>query len=158
MNQPLGTPPAEVEIDARLVAALVAAQHRDLAGLAVEAKPAASGWDNVMYRLGPERAVRLPRRELGAQCILVAQRWLPRLASAVPVATPAPTRVGVRGRASPLRCPSRRRLRSVSASPAAAIRGRGASSRGSPAFRRRSARCDARRLRDGDDSCVRSTA
>src|SRR5690606_11402592 len=38
-----------------------------------------------------------PRRELGAQCILVEQRWLPRLASALPVATPAPIRVGVPG-------------------------------------------------------------
>jgi len=90
----LGTPPAEVEIDARLVEELIRAQHPDLAALELGAQPAASGWDNVMYRLGPDLAVRLPRRALGARCIDVEQRWLPRLAPALPVATPVPVRVG----------------------------------------------------------------
>src|SRR5690606_18801374 len=42
----------------------------------------------------PDLAVRLPRRALGARCIDVEQRWLPRLAPALPVATPVPVRVG----------------------------------------------------------------
>lgn len=90
----LGTPPAEVEIDARLVAELIRAQHPDLSALELGTEPAASGWDNVMYRLGPDLAVRLPRREVGARSLVIEQRWLPRLAPALPVATPVPVRVG----------------------------------------------------------------
>ena len=94
MSPALGTPPAEVEIDARLVAELVRTQHPDLADLGLGDEPAAAGWDNVMYRLGPDLAVRLPRRTLGARSLAVEQRWLPLLAPSVPVETPVPVRIG----------------------------------------------------------------
>ena len=60
-------PADEVRIDVPLVWRLIAAQFPQWAGLPV--KPAgagAAGTDNVIYRLGPDLAVRLPRRPFGA--------------------------------------------------------------------------------------------
>ena len=57
-------PPADVVVDASLVQALLQEQHPDLAHLA-PAK-AAEGWDNTLFRLGDELAVRLPRRAASA--------------------------------------------------------------------------------------------
>lgn len=96
-----GPPPAEHEIDADLVRGLIADQHPDLAGLPLT--PVGAGWDNAMFRLGEDLAVRLPRRELGAQLIGVEQRWLPLLARDLPLATPAPLRAGAPGRGYPWR-------------------------------------------------------
>ena len=92
---PSRTPDAEVLIDAALVKALLREQHPELADLPL--RPADSGFDNAMYRLGPELAVRLPRRALGAQCILHEQSWLPQLAERLPLATPVPVRAGIAG-------------------------------------------------------------
>jgi aminoglycoside phosphotransferase (APT) family kinase protein len=87
-----GTPPAEIVVDAELVRGLLAAQHPDLADLPLT--EAASGWDNVMFRLGDDLAVRLPRRQVGARLIQTEQRWLPQLAARLPLATPTPLRIG----------------------------------------------------------------
>ncbi len=86
------TPAAEVDIDGALVRALLAEQHPDLAGLALV--EVASGWDNVMFRLGDELAVRLPRRALAAPLVEDEQRWLPVLAPRLPLPTPVPVRIG----------------------------------------------------------------
>ena len=59
-------PEAEVDIDERLVVALLQ-EHRDLAGL--EIGLLANGWDNVLYRLGEELTIRLPRRHQAAQLV-----------------------------------------------------------------------------------------
>jgi aminoglycoside phosphotransferase (APT) family kinase protein len=53
------------------------------------------GWDNALFRLGDELAVRLPRRAAAATLIEHEQRWLPDLASRLPIAAPVPLRVGV---------------------------------------------------------------
>ena len=53
-------PAAEVSVPPELVRRLLAAQQPDLAHLPV--RLIAHGWDNLMYRLGDELAVRLPRR------------------------------------------------------------------------------------------------
>ena len=90
-----GTPPAEVVVDADLVRRLLAAQHPDLADLPLV--EVASGWDNLMFRLGDELAVRLPRRQVAAPLIATEQVWLPRLAGRLPLATPAPLRIGAPG-------------------------------------------------------------
>jgi aminoglycoside phosphotransferase (APT) family kinase protein len=74
----LGTPSAEVEIDALLVSQLLAEQHPDLQNLPVQFVDA--GWDNVMFRLGEHLAVRLPRRAIAAKLLETEQRWLPQLA------------------------------------------------------------------------------
>ena len=60
-------PAAEVDVTADLVRGLLRDQHPDLAGLPLE--PFASGWDNALFRLGDELAVRMPRRQLGADLV-----------------------------------------------------------------------------------------
>ena len=85
-------PEAEVEITHGLVQRLLAAQHPDLADLPIVLM--ANGWDNVLYRLGDHYTVRLPRRALAAPLVLNELDWLPRLASGLPVAIPAPVRRG----------------------------------------------------------------
>jgi len=96
-----GTPRAEVAVDETLVSALLAEQHADLAGLALSVVD--EGWDNVMYRLGEDFAVRVPRRAAAAKLIEHELAWLPRLAPGLPVAVPAPLRAGEPGRGYPWR-------------------------------------------------------
>jgi aminoglycoside phosphotransferase (APT) family kinase protein len=86
-------PAAEVVVSADLVRRLLARQHPDLADLPL--RFLANGWDNVMFRLGQERVVRLPRREIAATIILNEQRWLPGLAGKLPIPIPYPERTGV---------------------------------------------------------------
>ena len=92
MSGPVDKPAAEVDITPDLVHALLADQHPDLASRPLRVLDA--GWDNVMVRLGDDLLVRLPRRELAAPLVLHEQRWLPVLAPTLPLAIPAPVRVG----------------------------------------------------------------
>lgn len=94
----MNTPAAEIDIDADLVDRLVRAQHPDLAG---PLTLVANGWDNVIYRLGSDLSVRLPRREVAVELIVNEQRWLPVLAGYVEVALPVPVRAGVAGEGYP---------------------------------------------------------
>ena len=89
----MGTPAAEIEIDEPQARQLLAAQHPDLADLSIVS--IASGWDNHLLRLGNNLALRFPRRQLAAQLILNEQRWLPHLKERLPLAIPAPVRIGV---------------------------------------------------------------
>jgi len=89
---PASTPAAEIEIDEDLVLRLLAEQHDDLTDLPIQVL--ASGWDNVMFRLGDELTVRLPRRSAAATLVEHEQRWLPELAPRLPLPIPAPVRVG----------------------------------------------------------------
>ena len=92
-------PAAEVAVTCELVRSLLRDQHPDLADLPLS--ELANGWDNVIYRLGDEHTVRLPRRKLAAGPLLDEQRWLPGLAERLPLPIPAPARVGVPGRGFP---------------------------------------------------------
>jgi aminoglycoside phosphotransferase (APT) family kinase protein len=85
------TPPAEVSIDAELVARLVASQHPALTGPVSELS---SGWDNELYRLGDDYLVRMPRRALAVPLIAHEQRWLPELQRLVSAPIPVPVAVG----------------------------------------------------------------
>jgi len=85
-------PPAEVDLTPGLVRALLAEQHPDLAGLPL--RLVAHGWDNATFRLGPDLAVRLPRRSAASDLVLHEQRWLPELARHCPLPVPAPVRTG----------------------------------------------------------------
>jgi aminoglycoside phosphotransferase (APT) family kinase protein len=85
-------PAAEVDVSADLVRRLLAAQHPDLAGLPVEV--IANGWDNLMFRLGADMIVRMPRRAAAARLVAHEQRWLPVLAPRLPLPIPVPVRVG----------------------------------------------------------------
>lgn len=89
----MGTPAAEIEIDEPQARRLLAAQHPDLADLSIVS--IASGWDNHLLRLGDKLALRFPRRQLAAQLILHEQRWLPSFERRLPLAIPAPVRIGV---------------------------------------------------------------
>ena len=86
-------PPAEIAITPALVTALLDAQFPELAHL--EPIQSAEGWDNALFRLGDDLAVRLPRRKSAAVLIEQEQRWLPQLAARLrPLAVPVPLRVG----------------------------------------------------------------
>ena len=89
----LGTPSAEVEIDALLVSQLLAEQHPDLQSLSIQFVDV--GWDNAMFRLGDRLAVRLPRRAIAAGLLEKEQHWLPQLAKEFPISVPVPYRIGL---------------------------------------------------------------
>jgi aminoglycoside phosphotransferase (APT) family kinase protein len=76
-----------------MVRTLLAAQHPDLARLTLTPMPC--GWDNAMFRLGADLAIRLPRRQLAAALVLNEQRWLPQLAPGLPLRVPVPLRSGL---------------------------------------------------------------
>jgi aminoglycoside phosphotransferase (APT) family kinase protein len=85
-------PPEEVHLDPEWVRALLADQHPDLCDRPL--RLGASGWDNVLFRLGDDLVVRLPRRAMGAPLVLHEQRWLPELAPHLPLPVPVPLRAG----------------------------------------------------------------
>jgi aminoglycoside phosphotransferase (APT) family kinase protein len=92
-------PAAEIDVTPELVRALLEEQHPDLASRPL--RRVARGWDNDIYRLGEDLSVRLPRRLAGAVLILHEQRWLPELATDLPLPVPVPVRTGVPGAGYP---------------------------------------------------------
>ena len=88
-----GTPACEVEINSSIVRRLLQEQHPDLQALPLREMDA--GWDNAMFRLGDELAVRLPRRQVAAGLIEHEQVWLPRLAPRLTLPVPVPVRTGM---------------------------------------------------------------
>jgi aminoglycoside phosphotransferase (APT) family kinase protein len=81
-----------INIDEALVRFLLHEQHPDLAGLELREVP--GGWDNKMWRLGEEFAVRLPRTPRASSLLRYEQLWLPALAPRLPLPIPTPVRVG----------------------------------------------------------------
>ena len=90
---PQNMPPAQLDVSETLVRSLLVAQHPDLADRALSL--IAHGWDNVIFRLGDDLVVRLPRRSMAADLVLNEQRHLPMLARRLPIVIPAPLRLGV---------------------------------------------------------------
>jgi aminoglycoside phosphotransferase (APT) family kinase protein len=80
-------------IDIALVRRLVRAQFPQWAGLPLRLLGAA-GSDHVIYRLGPELSVRLPRHTGAIRQARKEAQWLPRLAPVLPLAVPVPVEVG----------------------------------------------------------------
>ncbi len=93
-----GTPAAEVSADETLVRALLTDQHPQYARLPI--RLSGEGWDNFMFRLGDDLAVRMPRRKIAVPLIANEQRCLARL-SPLPLPIPTPTAVGEPGRGFP---------------------------------------------------------
>jgi aminoglycoside phosphotransferase (APT) family kinase protein len=88
------TPAGEIHIDAPLVRRLIAAQFPHWAGLPVT--PAVpQGWDNRTFRLGERMTVRLPSAERYVAQVEKEHRWLPRLATHLPLPIPFPLGRGV---------------------------------------------------------------
>jgi aminoglycoside phosphotransferase (APT) family kinase protein len=82
----------EFRYDTDLVRALLRDQHPDLADR--ELRDVNGGWDNQMWRLGDELAVRLPRTERAPALLHIEQTWLPVVADRLPLPTPIPARIG----------------------------------------------------------------
>jgi aminoglycoside phosphotransferase (APT) family kinase protein len=87
-------PLAEMQIDTHLVRRLLAAQFPQWAALPLKLAGLA-GWDSIIYRLGTDLAVRLPRRAVGAAHVEREHRWLPVLAPQLPLPVPSPLGKGV---------------------------------------------------------------
>lgn len=86
-------PHIEWQITAELVRDLLHAQHPDPADRPV--KPGARGWDNQVWRLGDDLAVRLPWATQTADELLRKEHaWLPVLAPHLPLQVPVPQRLG----------------------------------------------------------------
>lgn len=84
----------EIELCAELVRSLVKDQHPDLADHPVTF--GARGWDNQIWRLGDDLAVRLPWQTDAADALLLKEhRWVPILAAQLPLAVPVPQRLGM---------------------------------------------------------------
>jgi len=84
---------AESEITTELVRDLLRDQHPDLADLPL--KLGARGWDNQLWRLGDDLAVRLPWATPSADALLRKEfAWLPALAPQLPLQVPVPQRLG----------------------------------------------------------------
>jgi aminoglycoside phosphotransferase (APT) family kinase protein len=79
-------------MDATLVSELLRLQHPDFADFDI--RPATSGFDNTIWRLGDDFVVRLPRRAVGAVLMEHELRWLPELAPRLPLQVPTPLRAG----------------------------------------------------------------
>lgn len=92
-------PPAEVHLNARLVAGLLADQCPALSGLSLSWF--ANGWDNELFTLGEDLLVRLPRRSAAATLIKNEIAALPRIADRLPVPVPAAVFHGGPGRGYP---------------------------------------------------------
>ncbi|MFE9479614.1 aminoglycoside phosphotransferase family protein [Streptomyces spororaveus] len=83
----------EIEVTAELVRDLLRDQHPDLADRPV--RFGARGWDNQLWRLGDDLAVRLPWATQSADALLRKEHaWLPALAPALPLPVPVPQRIG----------------------------------------------------------------
>lgn len=84
---------AEIELTAELVRELLRDQQPDLADRPLTL--GARGWDNQMWRLGDDLAVRLPWQTETADALLLKEHtWLPVLAPLLPLPVPVPQRLG----------------------------------------------------------------
>lgn len=85
--------PAEIEVTAELVRGLLRDQQPDLADRPVAL--GARGWDNQMWRVGDDLAVRLPWQTEAADALLLKENeWLGFLAPRLPLPVPVPQRLG----------------------------------------------------------------
>jgi len=83
----------EVDINIAIVQNLVASQFPQFSKLNI--KPVTgSGTDNVMFRLGNDMSIRLPRKSEAEQAIIKECTWLPKLALHLPLAIPKPLAQG----------------------------------------------------------------
>ncbi|MET9490958.1 aminoglycoside phosphotransferase family protein [Nocardia sp. NPDC006630] len=84
---------SEVEVTAELVRDLLRDQHPDLADYPV--RLGARGWDNQLWRLGGDLAVRLPWATESSDALLYKEyTWVPTLAPRLPLPVPVPQRFG----------------------------------------------------------------
>src|SRR5215471_13014538 len=92
----------EVDVDISLVGRLLAAQFPQWADLPIVPVHSA-GTDNVLYRVGSDMVVRLPRIPWASGQVDKEQQWLTRLAPHLPLAIPLPLAKGTPGEGYPCR-------------------------------------------------------
>lgn len=80
------------DISEPVVRSLLAAQHPDLADLPL--RRVDGGFDNRLWRLGEDLAVRLPQTENAPFLLARERQWLPALAPRLPLPVPVPVRAG----------------------------------------------------------------
>ena len=90
----------EIPSDAALVRRLLAAQFPQWADLPIE-RIETTGTVNALYRLGDDLVVRLPRTDWSEGAIDRQLRWLPHIASQLPVEVPLPLAKGSPGEGFP---------------------------------------------------------
>lgn len=90
----------EVQVADSVVRHLLHEQCSQWAGLPVRRLPP-SGTDNLLFRLGDELLVRMPRVHWAAESAVWEHTWLPRLAPQLPLAVPAPVALGQPGAGYP---------------------------------------------------------
>lgn len=90
----------EIPVDEAVIRSLLRAQRPDLASLSLS--PAGAGTENIMYRLGDDLLVRLPRTAGKAPPLSKEQAWLPRLAPLLTCRIPEPVHAGTPGAAFPV--------------------------------------------------------
>jgi aminoglycoside phosphotransferase (APT) family kinase protein len=93
MNELFSLSPKKFKIDAGLARQLVTAQFPHWADLAIRPVKV-DGWDNRTFRLGEDKAVRLPSAETYTLQVEKEQRWLPVLAPQLPLPIPVPLALG----------------------------------------------------------------
>lgn len=89
----LGPVPERLAVDAEVVRGLVADQFPQWSRLPIE-PVREGGWDNVTFRLGDDMLVRLPSAAEYALAVEKKHRWLPVLATELPVPIPSPLGLG----------------------------------------------------------------
>ena len=83
----------DIEVAADLIAELLREQHPDLADLPLTF--GARGWDNQLWRIGDDLAVRLPwSTEDAGELLLKEYAFLPAMAPRLPLPVPVPQRLG----------------------------------------------------------------
>jgi aminoglycoside phosphotransferase (APT) family kinase protein len=87
-------------ITPQLVSRLVAGQFPQWADLPVTPVEL-DGWDNTTFRLGEDKAVRLPSADAYVQQVDKEHRWLPILAPQLPLPIPRPLAKGIPGSGFP---------------------------------------------------------
>jgi aminoglycoside phosphotransferase (APT) family kinase protein len=83
----------EVRIEKNLVRQLLRTQMPNLAELELRLVPD-QGTENVVFRLGADFSVRLPRKQSAVRSLLIEREWLPRIAPRLPLAVPLPVASG----------------------------------------------------------------
>lgn len=91
---------APITVSPAMVRQLLAHQFPAWAGLPL-APVLPGGTDHALFRLGGDLVVRLPRRPSAAVQVARERRWLPRLATALPLGVPVPLATGRPGRGYP---------------------------------------------------------
>jgi aminoglycoside phosphotransferase (APT) family kinase protein len=83
----------EVITDVSLVKRLLASQFPQWAELPIKPVPS-SGTDNALYRLGKDKAVRLPRIDWAIGQVEKEHKWMPKFAPHLPLSIPNPLVMG----------------------------------------------------------------